>query len=175
MGGFFRQTHPHLVLFSLFHADEGKIHHGDEHQHHNQFDVWEERQAAKHCGIFVVEILCGAFVDGYCYGVVRALEFVEFLFEVVHVRLRYFPGRHAVDGFWQAEIAVQQNLVVFVYQHHGNGVVALDDAKQEVDLLVGHTLAAVRRRRQLFGGICPNFHSFTLLNSQVVHQAVADI
>jgi len=85
--------------------------------------------------------------------------------------------REAVDGLGQLEVAVQQDVVLAVDEQHGDVVVGLDDAQQEVDVgrLQGIALGGLAHGGKFARGIRPNFHAAAFLLCQVLDQVVADI
>ena len=68
--------------------------------------------------------------------------------------------------FGEAEIAVFQDVEVFVRHQHRNGVVLFDDGEKEFE--VGISLGF----RQAFGGFRPDVHSFAFLLGELFDEIV---
>ena len=105
-------------------------------------------------------------------------EMTQLLIQIFEIGRRDFK-RQTVLGLRQAEVAVQQDVVIIINQQHGDVVVGLDDAQQEVH--IGGTAAGtvftalVAHCRQFLGRIGPNLHALALLLGQILHQVVGDV
>ena len=176
MRGFLREAHPHLVLLGTLDAHERKIGDGKEQDEHSQLDVREIGQTAQQRRVLVVEVLRGALINLDINLVLAVLEVAQFLVEVFEVSGRNFK-RQTILGLRQAEVAVQQDVILIIDQQHGDVVVGLDDAQQEVN--VGGTGAIITafaaHRRQFLGCIGPNLHALAFLHGKVLHQVVGDV
>ena len=186
MGGLFGQTYPDLVLLGAFDAHQGKIGDGKEQDEYRQLDIGEVGEASQQCRVLVEEVLALVLVNDDVDFVLAVLEVVELLVEVSQIGRRNLK-REAVLGLGQAEVAVQQDVVLVIDEQHGDVVVRLDDAQQEIHVgaaagtLVARLVhfigaaALAAHRDEFLGGVGPYLHTFALLFGQVLDQVVGDV
>ena len=110
-------------------------------------------------------------------------EMTQLLIQILEIAGRYFK-RQAVLGFRQAEVAVQQDVILVINKQYRDVVVGLDDAEQEIHIghtaahgvtLIIHLAGVVAHCRQLLSRVSPNLHTLTLLLGEVLHQVVGDV
>ena len=182
MGSLLGQAHPHLVLLGLLDTDQRKIGQGKEQDQHSQLDIGEISQATQQCGDLVIEVLRRVLVDLNVDFVLAVLEMAQLLVEVLKVGRRNLKGQ-AILGLRQTEVAVQQDVVLIIDQQHGNVVVGLDDAQQEIHIggaathriAIGIHVSAAAHRRQFLSRVGPDLHAPALLDGKILDQIVGHI